>query len=112
MHWRATRLHTPEWHRGFVAACLLFVAVDVLVNQCNVAFLVGFVIPRTVRAQIYGAREEAIKAAKKFWQEYRLQKFVSPQDMNLSVLAPDMDLYQQAEEEGKTELEVHRERGR
>ena len=30
--------------------------------------------------------------------------------MNLSVLAPDMDLYQQAEEEGKTELEVVEER--
>ena len=30
--------------------------------------------------------------------------------MNLAVLAPDMDLYQQAEEEDKTELEVLEER--
>ena len=52
-----------------------------------------------------------MRAAKTFWNEYRVQKFVSPQNMNVSVLAPDVDLYQQAEEEDKTELEeVVRER--
>ena len=55
--WRATRAHTREWQRGFLA-CLLFVAMDVLIHQCNVAFLVGFVIPRTVSKLRYVVREK------------------------------------------------------
>ena len=88
----------------------IIVIFDILVSQCNVAFVIGYLIPRSVNTQIQGAREQVMRAAKTFWNEYRVQKFVSPQNMNVSVLAPDMDLYQQAEEEDKTELEVVQER--
>ena len=37
--------------------CFAFVIFDVFISQCNVAFLVGYLIPRNVNKQIRGARE-------------------------------------------------------
>ena len=109
--WRVTRVRNLSWQQGFLVSCLAFAAYDILVSQCNVAFLIGYLIPRSVRKQLLGARSQAITAARRFWREYRDEKFVSPENMNTSILAPNMDLYQQAEEEDKTELEVLEERG-
>ena len=59
------------WQRAWMIACFMFTVQDIILNQTSLAFLLGYILPRSMSTQLYAAQGECVKAVRSFWRDYR-----------------------------------------